>query len=541
MPHIFISYAKKDTRALAEALFAALNALPGISAWMDMSLEADSSWAGQIQYEIDRCDYIVVLLSQDVNRAATAAQRRSFVLNEIDYAQQENKAILPVMVQPTKMPVQLAGIQYIDLTNRPNDSAPIVERVRQRFKLAAVTEPVLVAKEERQQRSQTPLIIGAVGVLVLIALVAAFVLPALNPPTLTPTLATPNPTPTDALTVVDSGTPTLSSVEQLQTAQMRLTQSASTQAAADLTATQDNILGANATVTAQQIIATEAAAQATLLALSWTPTPKFTPTSTPTPTPDPLQAALEAARTFRGSNAAWQAFYPDGFQHTFEDGVPMVLVPAGSFTIGANPQSDDERNGGVITFDEPFWLDLTEVTQADFERLGGVKGNANEFDGDLRPVEGITWFEARDFCAQRRALTNADVRLPTEAEWEYGARGPAEWDYSWGERWNENNLVWNRSSEQGTAIVGSIPAGRSWVGAQDMSGNVWEWVSSLYLPYDSAEDREADTRDRTGVLRVLRGGSWYDGTESSPRAGNRVRDYPDAILPGAGFRCARST
>ena len=106
MPHIFISYAKKDTRALAQALFAALNDVAGISAWMDMSLEADSSWAGQIQHEIDRCDYVVVLLSPDVNRAVTATQRRSFVLNEIDYVQQENKPILPVMVQQTKMPVQ---------------------------------------------------------------------------------------------------------------------------------------------------------------------------------------------------------------------------------------------------------------------------------------------------------------------------------------------------------------------------------------------------------------------------------------------------
>ena len=210
MPHIFISYAKKDTRALAQALFAALNDVAGISAWMDMSLEADSSWAGQIQHEIDRCDYVVVLLSPDVNRAVTATQRRSFVLNEIDYVQQENKPILPVMVQQTKMPVQLAGVQYIDLTQRSNDPDPVVERVRRRFSLASTPEPVIALKEERQLPSRTPLLMGVVGVLGLIAIVALIVLPALNPPALTPTVTTPNPTLTeDAFAVADLGSPTL--------------------------------------------------------------------------------------------------------------------------------------------------------------------------------------------------------------------------------------------------------------------------------------------------------------------------------------------
>src|SRR5574337_385420 len=101
--HIFISYAKSDTRDLALKVRESLTAIPGVTAWMDESLEAASSWAGQIQAEIDRCDYILVLLSPNVNRAATATRARSFVLNEIDYAQQERKSIIPVMAQKTRV------------------------------------------------------------------------------------------------------------------------------------------------------------------------------------------------------------------------------------------------------------------------------------------------------------------------------------------------------------------------------------------------------------------------------------------------------
>lgn len=154
MPHIFISYAKKDTRKLAEAIFESLHRIPDVTAWMDKSLEADESWALQIQQEIDRADYVIVLLSPDVNRPITETQRRSFVLNEIDYAQQDNKPILPVMAQTTKMPVQIAGIQYIDLRDSPNDPTSVVERVCRRFDLLTPTERMRRDAQEQFQRER---------------------------------------------------------------------------------------------------------------------------------------------------------------------------------------------------------------------------------------------------------------------------------------------------------------------------------------------------------------------------------------------------
>jgi len=104
---------------------------------MDKSLEVGDSWATQIEREIQRADLVIVLISPDVNREITLTQRRSFMLNEIDYAQQLNKPILPVMAEKTYMPVQLAGIQYIDIMSSDYVSGVltlvgrIVEHVRQ--------------------------------------------------------------------------------------------------------------------------------------------------------------------------------------------------------------------------------------------------------------------------------------------------------------------------------------------------------------------------------------------------------------------------
>jgi formylglycine-generating enzyme required for sulfatase activity len=224
------------------------------------------------------------------------------------------------------------------------------------------------------------------------------------------------------------------------------------------------------------------------------------------------------------------------------DGVTMVLVPVGCFDMGDDPESYNGENQGVPAgerqcFEQPFWLDLTEVTQADFERLGGQKANPNAFDGEQRPVESITWFEARDFCALR------GMRLPTEREWEYAARGPDNRIYPWGNDWNPESAVWSGNSEGQTATVGSRPAGVSWVGALDMSGNVSEWVSSLYqdYPYVPDDGREADTDNSTNVRRVLRGGSWNYALTSPLRAPARVWGTPNFQDGDVGFRCARSS
>ncbi|MCA9909772.1 MAG: SUMF1/EgtB/PvdO family nonheme iron enzyme, partial [Anaerolineae bacterium] len=155
------------------------------------------------------------------------------------------------------------------------------------------------------------------------------------------------------------------------------------------------------------------------------------------------------------------------------DGVEMVQVPAGCFWMGSAELSDT-MPPHEICFDAAFWIDRYEVTQGQFGDFNGVIVGDFSFLGENHPVDRIGWLEALKFCELRGMRANADVRLPTEAEWEYAARGPNSLRYPWGNEWNENYAVWTGNSTK-TADVGSHPEGASWVGALDMSGNVWEW------------------------------------------------------------------
>lgn len=246
-------------------------------------------------------------------------------------------------------------------------------------------------------------------------------------------------------------------------------------------------------------------------------------------------SALGASRLAAPSprNADWkpvvQAF----------DGVPMVQVPAGCFTLGMEGY-DDETPLTRICFDASFWIDQMEVSQQQFARFGGQAQRPSHFSGDDLPVESLSWYEARDYCAQRGA------RLPTEAEWEYAARGPENFIYPWGNDWNPAVLVWKDETTEMTGIVGSYPAGASWVGALDMAGNVSEWVSSIYSPYPyDADDGREDIRDQADdgqddPARILRGNAWTGDEPVLFRASNRQREgVPDTGSYSFGVRCVR--
>jgi formylglycine-generating enzyme required for sulfatase activity len=128
--HIFISYAKRDTRALARRLRDELVKLPDVTAWMDESIRVGGSWPQQIQREIDRCDLVIVLLSPDIHRDPASPEGPSFVLKELNYALYEvHKPVLPVMARRTLKPLVLADVQHIDL-NANQDVEPVIDAVR---------------------------------------------------------------------------------------------------------------------------------------------------------------------------------------------------------------------------------------------------------------------------------------------------------------------------------------------------------------------------------------------------------------------------
>jgi formylglycine-generating enzyme len=207
------------------------------------------------------------------------------------------------------------------------------------------------------------------------------------------------------------------------------------------------------------------------------------------------------------------------------DGVEMVQVPAGCFTMGHNEGRRDERPEHTVCV-ESFWIDRMEVTNAQY-------GEAGNFQGDNRPRENLTWIEARDFCARRGA------RLPTEAEWEYAARGPDSLIYPWGNELDQNALIFDGNFNNETHDVGSRPEGASWVGALDMSGSVNEWVSSLYKPYPYDPNDGRENLEDTTSARVYRSG-WGSYIDFGLSAPIRFRGAPDTRDWFIGFRCARS-
>lgn len=246
--------------------------------------------------------------------------------------------------------------------------------------------------------------------------------------------------------------------------------------------------------------------------------------------------------------------------HAF-GGVEMGLVPAGCFMMGSQSGDEDEVPVSEQCIAAPFWIDIYETTNAQFAEFLNRAGNQTVGGSDYRwldaeaegvqivqsdgtwapvgsyanrPVVGISWYGAAAYCESRGA------RLPTEAEWEYAARGPDGLTYPWGDSLVGDNVVYHRNSGDETAEVGSRPGGVSWVGAMDMSGNVWEWVSSRYepYPYDATDGREADGTDYDNALRVLHGGSY--ASEDNIRGAGRSSGNPFlAYSTSGGVRCAR--
>ena len=230
----------------------------------------------------------------------------------------------------------------------------------------------------------------------------------------------------------------------------------------------------------------------------------------------------------------------------------MVYVPGGEFEMGSNDGESDEQPVHSVTLDD-FWMDRTEVSNAQYKRCvddGDCSASAHEdnttYNGDDYPVVGVSWQDAVNYCAW------AGARLPTEAEWEYGARGLDGNTYPWGNTFDGARLNFcdanctydykNTDYDDGyerTSPVDGFESGASWCGALNMAGNVWEWTSSLYqdYPYQAGDGREDSASSGS---RVLRGGAWFNLSYYA-RSANRTVGNPDFRVDYVGFRCVGSS
>ena len=215
----------------------------------------------------------------------------------------------------------------------------------------------------------------------------------------------------------------------------------------------------------------------------------------------------------------------------------MVKVEAGSFIMGCtSEQSDcfnDESPYHRVTISQDYYIGKFEVTQELYESVMGV--NPSKWKAFDRPVENVSWNDAMEFCSELSRLTGRRFTLPTEAEWEYAARGGKK---STSAKYSGSSSIatvawYNGNSGSQTHPVGRLRANE--LGIYDMSGNVWEWCLDWYGNYSSAT--QTDPKGATaGSYRVLRGGSWGYYAEDC-RVAYRSNNTPDNRYDnGHGFR-----
>lgn len=156
-----------------------------------------------------------------------------------------------------------------------------------------------------------------------------------------------------------------------------------------------------------------------------------------------------------------------------------------------------------------------------------------------QPVIGICWYEARAYCAWLSAQTGQAFRLPTEAEWEAAARGQHSRRYAYGDDLDTACCNLFDTHIRRTTPIGVFPGGTTPEGLVDMTGNIWEWTSSLFhaYPYDAADGRE-EVQATSAARRVVRGGAWGVGHHSA-RTTCRWRLGPDMRGVDTGLRVVR--
>ncbi len=237
------------------------------------------------------------------------------------------------------------------------------------------------------------------------------------------------------------------------------------------------------------------------------------------------------------------------------DAKAIAALEAQSPPDWVSPEFPSEQPAHEVTLTKGYWIDRDEVTNAAFAAFVDAGGYTNQAlwstdgwawlggkkaaslplqcQGDVgeHPRMCLTWFEAEAYAAWRGG------RLPTEAEWEYAARGPKSTVYPWGDTFDREKA--NVLNSVAPKPVGSYPTSASWVGANDMAGNAMEWVADwLAVDYYATSPKTDPTGPTTGTIKVEKGGWWGSNEFVARSAYRHYEDPPTYGDKHIGFRVA---
>ena len=559
---VFISYRREASRYAARSIFMDLRA-HGYDVFMDVESIDSGTFATVILNQIEaRAHFLLILAPGTLERIH---DENDWLRTEIEHAIELDRNIVPVLVNGFRFEkalptftgslAPLAGYNALTVPDGYFDSA--MKKLRDRFLRRPVYAPVTdTPKEDRQivkekiekAVDQSPKVtfrqkfaawfkrvptwgkvVGGLAGLVIVGIALS-------------SLIAPNPTPLAEENAMDGS---LADATETRATELTLTSA--------YTATQASL-----------------APTSTL-----EPTETHTPTVEPTNTTTPLPTLTP---TWPPDVPPTDATLGDTWTRP-ADGAEMVYVPAGEFQMGSSEEqfqeavdqcvddgSDRDDCEGWYEYEKPqhpvaldaFWIDKYEVTNQQYiEFLNAVrvdltvKDNEHVYYRDNEiydlvctncenwedriiwdgsefqvlsgyqdyPVALVSWYGAEAYAEW------VGARLPTEAEWEYAARGPDSLVYPWGNEFDctrgnfddettyDDYVVPGGEGCDGfveTAPVGSFPGGESWVGALDMAGNVWEWVADWYAEDFYSRSPDANpTGPTSGDVRVVRGGSWF--------------------------------
>ena len=412
MARIFISYRRADSRVITGRIHDRLaQAFDKNSIFKDVdNIPIGRDFRVILHQESSNCQVMLVIIGPNWLNAEQQGKRRlddpdDFVRLEVETGlQSENVLVVPILVDNASMPTASELPESMKALAF-NNSAVVrhdPDFHRDMDQLIAALQSVLnpqpnvtiAPKPDKPDRWTSSRILGAViGLIGIIAVAAVTILPSLL----------------DRQAI------------------------AATQAASNLIITQAPSITATDALQTETSIASVATQPVTPISTQTSVPPTVQSTQTSMPPTEVVLSPEEIALTPVTQNEDWTPIERDF------DGVAMVLVPAGCFMMGYEDGDDDEGPIHEQCFSTPFWIDKYEVTNAQFKRFAGLADTQSQWLDEDHPRENITWDEAQQFCVLRGA------RLPSEAEWEYAARGPNNLIYPWGNAFQTVATTGNRT------------------------------------------------------------------------------------------------